>query len=173
MRGGISLYAARYAFRQKIIGFLFALFLLAQNIFAASLQIEIQPSFNSDPLILDSLRYTNAAGETLSVTRLSYLLSGFSFERPDGSWLDLTNQVAWFDVGQRTHVRCASTICRPRPFRSIHFHVGLDVEANHTDPDKYPPDHPLNPNLDGLHWNWKGGYIFHGLRGPLPRRPDE
>ena len=154
--------AVRSTIRKNI--FRFALFLLTQNLFAASLQIEIQPSFNSDPLILDSLRYTNAAGETLSVTRLSYLLSGFSFERLDGSWFDLTNEVAWFDAAQRrTFVRLDNL--PPEPFRSIHFHVGLDVNANQADPAKYPPDHPLNPNLDGLHWNWKGGYIFMAFEG--------
>ncbi len=28
-----------------------------------------------------------------------------------------------------------------------------------------PADHPLNPNLNGLHWNWQGGYILLALEG--------
>ena len=44
----------------------------------AALEIAVRHSFNGDPILLDSLRYENAAGETLSFTRLSYLLSGFA-----------------------------------------------------------------------------------------------
>ncbi len=135
-----------------------------QTAFAASLQIDIRPSFNGDPLILDSLRYQNAAGESLSITRLSYLLSGFALERSDGSWLELSNQVAWIDAAtRRTFLRLDDLPAET--FRSLRFHVGLDTNANHADPAKFAADHPLNPNLNGLHWNWQGGYIFLALEG--------
>ena len=46
---------------------------------------ELQLSRNHTDLLvlLDSLRYENAAGETLSLTRVSYLISGFAIERDD------------------------------------------------------------------------------------------
>jgi hypothetical protein len=59
--------------------------LLAHVAPATTLEIALQHSFNGDRLLLDSLRYQNAAGETLSVTRLSYLLSGIALEREDGA----------------------------------------------------------------------------------------
>ena len=51
---------------------------------AAPLQIEVRPVMNGEPLMLDSLRYQNSAKETFSVTRLSFLLSGFALEKNDG-----------------------------------------------------------------------------------------
>ena len=56
---------------------------------AARLEITIEPVFQGAPLRLDSPAYQNAAGETLSVTRLSYLLSGFALEGGDGQWVEV------------------------------------------------------------------------------------
>ncbi len=50
-------------------------------------------------------------------------------------------------------------------YRSVRFHIGLDEKVNHSDPAQFTADHPLNPNLNGLHWNWQGGYIFLALEG--------
>jgi cytochrome c peroxidase len=36
---------------------------------------------------------------------------------------------------------------------------------NHAGVSQVPADHPLNPNLNGLHWSWQGGYIFLALEG--------
>jgi cytochrome c peroxidase len=130
----------------------------------ASLEISIRHTFNGEPLLLDSLRYQNAAGETLSVTRLSYLLSGFGMERADGSWLELTNEVVWMDASQgRAAIRIEGLA--PDSFRSVRFQVGLGTDLNHADPAKFAAGHALNPNLNGLHWNWQGGYIFLALEG--------
>jgi cytochrome c peroxidase len=138
--------------------------LAAQAAFGASLELSVCPTLNGEPLLLDSLRYTNPASETLSVTRLSYLLSGFALERPDGSWLDFTNDVAWMDASRgRASIRFEGLASDT--FRSIRFHVGLGTNLNHADPAKFAPGYPLNPNLNGLHWNWQGGFTFLALEG--------
>jgi len=50
-------------------------------------------------------------------------------------------------------------------YRAIRFDVGVDAAANDGDAARYPAEHPLNENLDGLHWSWQGGYIFLALEG--------
>jgi cytochrome c peroxidase len=137
---------------------------------AASLELDFRPVFKGDPLILDSLRYQNAAGESLSVSRLSYLLSGFALERADGSWLELTNQIAWLDAARRRSAVRLDNL-PPESFRSLRFHVGLDTNQNHADPAQFAADHPLNPNLNDLHWNWQGGYIFLAFEGLFRASP--
>lgn len=131
---------------------------------AADLQITIEPVFNGEPLLLDSLRCENGAGETMSVTRLSYLLSGFALERADGEWLEFPDSIAWIDAATKR-----TTLTIPNapagPFRAIRFHVGPDVVANAADVSKIPAGHPLNPNVNGLHWSWQGGYIFLAVEG--------
>jgi cytochrome c peroxidase len=43
--------------------------------------------------------------------------------------------------------------------------VGLAPEVNHQDPAGYPAEHPLNPEVNGLHWGWAGGYVFMAVEG--------
>jgi cytochrome c peroxidase len=138
--------------------------LLAPAAQGARLEIAIQHSFAGEALRLDSLRYRNAAGETLSFTRLSYLLSGFALEKSDGGWVELPWQVAWIDAGQRRQTATLSSVPEER-YRAIRFSVGVDPETNNGDPARSAADHPLNPILNGLHWSWQSGYIFLAVEG--------
>ena len=145
--------------------------LTASRASATTLELTIRPVFNGAPLLLDSLRYQNAAGETLSVTRLSYLLSGFALEREDGTWIDLQALYAWLDAAKHRDSVLLDAIPAGR-YRALRFHLGPDPEANVADPSRFPADHAMNPNLNGLHWSWQGGYIFLALEGlyraPMP-----
>jgi cytochrome c peroxidase len=133
------------------------------------LEIAVQSKFNGEPLLLDSLRYQNAAGETLSVTRLSYLLSGFALQTENGAWVEVPDQYAWMDAAKRRSVVRLEGLPSQK-YEAVHFYVGPDAAANAADTAKFPADHPLNPNLDGLHWSWQGGFIFLALEG-LWRNP--
>jgi len=144
---------------------LLALLLLARPLArAATLEVSIRPTFDGQPLRLDSLRYQNAAGETLSVTRLGYLLSGFALQREDGAWVEFPGQYAWMDAAQQRSLLRLPSIPAGQ-YRAIRFYLGLDPAANASAPAAYPADHPLNPNLDGLSWSWQGGYIFMAIEG--------
>jgi cytochrome c peroxidase len=154
----------------------FAWLFLTGTVFAANavsgavLEMNIQPTFGGEPVILSSLRYSSGAGETLSVTRLSYLLSGFALERQDGTWLELPELVAWLDAEQRRTVVLFGEL-PVGVYRSMRFDVGLDSSRNSSDPAKWPAEHPLNPNLNGLYWSWQGGYIFMALEGQYRATP--
>jgi hypothetical protein len=50
-------------------------------------------------------------------------------------------------------------------YRALRFHVGPDAAANAADVSKIPAGHALNPNPNGLHWSWQGGYIFMAVVG--------
>lgn len=122
------------------------------------------PKFSGAPIQPDSLRYETSAGETFSITRLSYLLSGFAFQRTDGAWIELTNRFAWMDAEKGRDSIHLDNIPTGE-YRGVRFHIGLDDTSNHADVSKFPADHPLNPNLNGLHWSWQGGYVFLALEG--------
>jgi cytochrome c peroxidase len=146
---------------------LLALLVLAFGIHAASaavLEVAVRHTFGGEPLLLDSLRYQDAAGETLSFTRVSYLLSGFAIEREDGVWVELPDRNAWMDAAKRRTVARLDAVPGGK-YRALRFHLGPDAKANAADPAKLAADHPLNANLNGLHWNWQGGYIFLAIEG--------
>ncbi len=131
---------------------------------AATLQLVMNHRAGADPLILDSLRYRNKAGETLSVTRLSYLISGLSLQREDGSWFSAPDSLAWMNAATRRQTMPRTEIPEGR-YQALRFYIGIDPKDNAHDPATRAPDHPLNPNLCGLHWSWQGGYIFMALEG--------
>ena len=131
---------------------------------AATLQIEITPKISGENLQPASLRYQTSAGEMFSITRVSYLVSEFALQRNDGSWLEISNSVAWLDFDANRNSIWLEKI-PPGEFCSVRFFVGLGTNLNHADITRFPPSHPLNPNLNDLHWNWQGGYIFLALEG--------
>jgi cytochrome c peroxidase len=136
------------------------------------MQIQITPKVSGEPLQPASFRYQTSAGETFSITRVSYLVSEFALQRNDGSWLDCSNSVAWLDYEQnRDSIRLPEI--PPGEFRAVRFLVGLNTSLNHADVAKFSAQHPLNPNLNGLHWSWQGGFIFLALEGLWRNRSGE
>lgn len=131
---------------------------------AVTLEISLRSTFNGDSLLLDSLRYPNSAGETISFTRLSYLVSGFALEGEDGVWIELSDRYAWIDAAKRRTTFQLDDVPAGK-YRALRFHLGPDAAANTADPAKLAADHPLNPNLNSLHWSWQGGYIFLAVEG--------
>ncbi len=129
---------------------------------AAPLQINFFNEAGGAPLLRDSIRYENSASEAFSVSRLAWLASGFAFTGVDGTTFTRPALHAFIDtVGGRLIVADLPAI----QLASITFFVGPDKKLNHTDPDSFPADHPLNPNVNRLHWNWQGGYIFLAMEG--------
>ena len=130
----------------------------------ATLEIKITPKVSGENLQPASFRYQTSAGETFSITRVSYLVSDFALQRNDGSWLAISNSVAWMDFDHnRDSLRLPAAPAGE--FRAVRFSVGLGTHLNHADIAQFPAGHPLNPNLNGLHWSWQGGYIFMALEG--------
>lgn len=130
---------------------------------ASTLRFSIRPVAGEAPLLLDSLRYTTTSGETFSISRCSFLLSGFALQKTDGTWLE-SPHLAWMDAAQR---RLSTTLANipAGKYKALRLHLGLDEKTNAAPTSPYPADHPLNPNLCGLHWSWQGGYIFLALEG--------
>ena len=131
---------------------------------AATLQIEITPKVSGENLQPASLRYQTSAGEMFSITRVSYLVSDFALQRSDGSWLEISNSVAWLDFDANRNAIWLDKIPAGE-FCTVRFTVGLNTNLNHADIATFPAGHPLNPNLNGLHWSWQGGFIFLALEG--------
>ena len=131
---------------------------------AATLEVQITPKVSGDDLQPASLRYRTSAGEAFSITRVSYLVSDFELQRDDGSWLECSNAVAWMDAeAGRDSIRLDDVPAGT--FRTLRFLVGLNANLNHANVARFPADHPLNPDVNGLYWGWQGGYVFMALEG--------
>lgn len=128
------------------------------------LDLNIRHTVNGKPLLLDSLRYTNTANETFSVSRISYLLSGFELQNTGGAWIPASESYGYFDAVKRRDHHKISDIPEGS-YHTIRFNIGVMPTTNHSDPAQYAADHALNPNLNNLHWDWQTGYIFLAIEG--------
>jgi cytochrome c peroxidase len=131
---------------------------------AEGLTISFESRWAGQALPFNEMGHTNSAGQTLSVARLDFLVSDFAARRSDGTWFVRTNAQAFLSLGggrTRFHI---SEIPGGR-YDRIRFQIGLQPEVNHADPAQYSAEHPLNPNVNGLHWSWQGGYVFLALEG--------
>ncbi|MDB6124048.1 MAG: hypothetical protein JWQ71_3041 [Pedosphaera sp.] len=131
---------------------------------AHKLTVQIVPQFNSKSLVFDNVSFTNAMGQSVSVTRADFLVSDFALHRKDGGWIEQTNCQAYISLHEKRSSFNAENLAAGN-YDRIRFHVGLKPELNHSNPAKYAPEHPLNPNLNGMHWGWTGGYVFFAIEG--------
>lgn len=127
------------------------------------LRLEFEHTFGDAPLRYEDVSLRTSAGNTISITRLSYLVSNIKLLRSGQSavaldaigFINATENRTGFDLG-------------PIPrgtYTGIAFDIGVDPDLNHSDPATRAPSHPLNPVLNGLHWSWQGGYVFLALEG--------
>jgi cytochrome c peroxidase len=147
-------------------GFGLALLLAASSeaVPAATVEVEVLARFDGTPLAFDALTNVTAAGQRVSVTRLDFLLANFALRRADGAWVAPTNGFAYVS-GREGRTRFRLERLPPARYDRVRFLVGLPPEINHADPARHPPGHPLNPTINGLHWNWQGGYVFLAIEG--------
>lgn len=129
-----------------------------------TLTVALRHTLDGAELELGSLKSFPTGSDRVSVTRLDYLLSEFALVLADGSTQAFTNQFAYVSAAASAQ----HLVLTPAPtgsFTALRFRVGLAPEINHADPARWAPDHPLNPNVNGLHWSWQGGYVFLALEG--------
>lgn len=130
----------------------------------ASLELNILPRFNQAPLAFDSLTNQTATRQTISVTRLDFLMSDIALHREGGFWVSLTNQFACMSAREgRTSVTLSNV--PGGTFDRLRFQIGVPPAINHADLSQWPAGHPLNPDVNQLYWGWSREYVFLAFEG--------
>jgi cytochrome c peroxidase len=138
---------------------------------AVAIELSISPVANGLSIAPET-RLVNRSGETWNVTRLSYLLSEPAVQATDGSWQAIDSDPAWMSLAERRFLWRIDPVPEG-DWTAIRFSVGLPPSLNDRDPAAWAPGHPLNPNLNGLHWSWQGGYIFLALEGRFWKKGED
>ncbi len=106
--------------------------------------------------------YTLADGRVVNLDIVRFYMSQFTLLSDNGETA-ITDLYHQFRVGTDMYSLGDVT---PGNYTGLRFVVGVDEEANLSDPSLWPSDHPLsidNPTFD--HWSWNTGYIFSKLEG--------
>lgn len=125
-----------------------------------NLTIQFSYSFDSASLQTDTIKYVNAAGYKMSVSRLQYFLSDFVFIKSDGSALSI-NQINYLDAKDPNFSSITFTGIPNGSYKGLSFIIGLDTATNKSD---FLPATVENNNM---FWptTMGGGYHFMKLEG--------
>lgn len=135
-----------------------------QAALAANLELHFEPRFNGAPLVFDSLANQTAAGQSISVTRLDFLVSNVALHRANGQWQAPSNQFGFISAaGGRTSFTVNDVPAGN--FDALRFQIGVSPIINHTDAAKWPGGHPLNSEVNHLYWGWQREYVFLAFEG--------
>lgn len=138
---------------------------LTHGCWASVPMVEVQTTAAGKPLAMSRPgSLTDRRHRALAVARLDLLLSDFSLQRPDGTWTDPAGWHGYFRAEQPLRRQAVPAVA-PGTYVAARFAVGVSPAQNHADPNRFGPEHPLNPVVNGLHWGWTGGYIFLALEG--------
>jgi cytochrome c peroxidase len=129
-----------------------------------SLEVSVAPQFNGAPLEFNVVTNRTAAGQTVSVTRLDFLLSDMALRRADGVWVGQKN---WFSFLSAVEGKTNFALRNipPGNYDRLRFRIGLEPSINHGDAAQWAAGHPLNPAVNHLYWSWSREYVFLALEG--------
>jgi hypothetical protein len=110
-------------------------------------------------------------GESMMITNWSFLMSNLALVKEDGDTVQLGDGYQWADLRGTRNVFNYKGIPLGK-YKGLQFTMGFDSATNHGNPQVWPSDHPMNPNINGLHWGWAGGYIFQAMDGRYKENAD-
>ena len=136
------------------------------------MSVKVGYSVNGEALVIDSLGYTNEAGNTYLITEVQWFISKLELKNEQGEWMGLehrevdnlfsspTNRIFYID----TNIPESQTLeIAPIPvgtYKALRFTFGLDEEYNRSGLFSDPPEANMFwPELLG------GGYHYMKLNG--------
>lgn len=137
-----------------------------------TIQLQFDNIVGDKDLQLDSTRYTNAAGEDFTVSKLNYYISNIKLVGMDGSVFTVPQDSSYFLIregnaeSQKLTIRNVLT----GDYTGIEFVVGVDSVRSVMDPSapgrKGILDKDMGPtNEEAMYWDWNPGYIFLKMEG--------
>ena len=115
-------------------------------------------------LVLNTGRYTTAAGDDFQVKVLKYYISNLQFFRADGSSYAVPNAYFLVDAGQPGSNRIELSGIPLGTYSRVSFVVGVDSARNVSGAQTGA----LDPVHD-MFWGWDQGYVYLRLQGTSPQ----
>ncbi len=125
----------------------------------ATITMNFTQNWDGTAINFNTIQYTNANGEQLSVTRLRYLISKMELHASDGSTVELEGYNLIDLANDNTLNFTSNTVVPNKTYTSFSFNFGFDAADN---AENYA-------DLNSASWNWPdmlgGGYHNMQLEG--------
>ncbi len=130
-----------------------------------TVKIEFDNSVAGDDLLLNTSSYTNSQNETLTINRLTYIVSNFRLTDENGTVFTYPKDESYFIVNEETgKTEVTLTNVPAGRYTSITFGIGVDQE-------KYLQGAEGQGSLlteaenTNMMWSWQAGYKFLNFEG--------
>ncbi len=124
----------------------------------------------SSDLALQTGTYTNAAGESLTITKFDYYISNIILKKDDGSTYTVPQDSSYFLVKESDEssqdINLSSVPAGD--YNGITFTIGVDSLRNTADISKRAGSLDPAGEAAGMYWTWNSGYIFLKMEGTSP-----
>ncbi len=134
----------------------------------APINIQFQNMANELPITLNTGKYTNASGESFSISLLQYFVSNIELISADGKVYTVPQDSSYFLIKQANPQTQTIQLNVPEGrYAKIKFVLGIDSVRNTKplskrtgvlDPSSYE-------GAENMYWSWNSGYIFFKMEG--------
>lgn len=130
-----------------------------------SVTLEFDNSVGSDDLLLATSSYTNSQNETLTITRLNYIVSNFRLTNDQGETFTYEKDDSYFVTSEETgDTEVVLENIPAGTYVSITFGVGVDQEK-YLQGAEGQGDFLTVAEETNMMWSWQAGYKFLNYEG--------
>jgi len=124
-------------------------------------------------LVLNTKTYTNASGESFSISQLQYFVSNIKLQRTDGVEFTVNQDDSYFLVQESNPSTQLIKLKVPvADYRKLTFVLGVDSLRNTMNISRRTGVlDPASSMDNGMYWSWNSGYIFFKAEGESPAAP--
>jgi len=127
--------------------------------------LEFDNSVGTDDLLLRTSSYTNSQDETLTITRLNYIVSNFSLTNDKGEVFTYAKDDSYFITSEETGSTEVLLLNIPAGrYVSVTFGVGVDQEK-YLQGAEGQGDFLTKAEESNMMWSWQAGYKFLNFEG--------
>lgn len=136
------------------------------------MSIEFDNIAGGQNLFLNSVNYTNAAGEEFNVSLLKYFISNIKLRKTDGTEFAVNPDSCYFLINEaEPDTRFARFKAPAGDYNHLSFVVGVDSLRSTMDISRRTGVLDPAGGMDGMYWGWNSGYIFFKMEGISPSAP--
>jgi hypothetical protein len=131
-----------------------------------TMSVEFDNIVGGQNLLLNSVNYTNAAGEQFNISLLQYFVSNFKLVKTDGTEYTVPQDSCYFLIKESDATSRYATFKVPQgEYKQLSFTLGIDSLRSTMDIGKRTGILDPTAGHDGMYWSWNSGYIFFKMEG--------
>lgn len=134
----------------------------------APVSIEFDNVAGNQDLVLNSVYYTTANGDSIKPTLLKYFVSNFVFTDANNNVYTVPQDSCYKLLSEKDSITDVDFNIPEGEYKKVEFIIGVDSLRNTLDVSKRTGDLDPAGAASGMYWTWNSGYIFFKLEGVTP-----